>query len=240
MKILINELKKEFFILWSYKIQWFGEFVSLIFLFVFLSFFNTSLNSGLLYGVWFYSILIIGDVSNKISLDTKAGNIEQIYLSPIPSFFIYIIKIASTLIKSFFMLSIFLILLFICNLNITFDLRVMVSIFIITPGLFGLSFILGGLTLVFKETSFIVTIVNNLLLFLSGIFLPLSHLPDWLQLLSFYLPTTQAIYMITETSVPFNKFVTIISINIIYVLIGFIAFIFSENYAKRKGILLNQ
>ena len=73
-RIVLNELIKELLIVWSYRLQWVGEIVSLIIFFMFLfNLTNETEYAAISYCLWFYSILIIGDISGKISVDMKAG-----------------------------------------------------------------------------------------------------------------------------------------------------------------------
>ena len=100
-RIVLNELIKELLIVWSYRLQWVGEIVSLIIFFMFLfNLTNETEYAAISYCLWFYSILIIGDISGKISVDMKAGTFEQVYLSIVPFKKLLIAKILSSIIRS--------------------------------------------------------------------------------------------------------------------------------------------
>src|ERR1700742_2805685 len=69
-----NELRKEFLTTLSYKSQWLGEFSSLIIFYWFLRHLGNNYEHSLLsYGIWFYSILILGGISGKNSSGKKFG-----------------------------------------------------------------------------------------------------------------------------------------------------------------------
>jgi hypothetical protein len=81
LNITLNEIRKEMLITWSYRIQWFFEFTGLIMFFFFLSRINYFLNSSLdisflTFSIWFYAILIIGDVGGKIAGEMRTGTFE--------------------------------------------------------------------------------------------------------------------------------------------------------------------
>ena len=105
----------------------------------------------------------------------------------------------------------------------------------VTPGLFGISLLIGGLTILLKDTGWLINIVNNGFLFLSGIFLPLDSFPHQLQKISSMIPTTQAISSLNEISL--NDFFMIMIINLSYLGLGIFCFFLCEKKAKIKGIL---
>jgi hypothetical protein len=61
--------------------------------------------AGVAYGIWFYSVLIIGDISGKVSLKMRSGTFEQIYLSSIPIPMIFLSKIITSIFRAFIIMT---------------------------------------------------------------------------------------------------------------------------------------
>lgn len=238
-KIVGNEIKKEILTAWSYRFQWFGEFLSLLIFFIFLiALAREKQVAGISYCLWFYSILIVGDISGKISTEMRSGTFEQIYLSAIPIPFLLLAKVFSAIVRSFIIMASLFILIWslgyinISNINY---LSLAFILLIITPGLLGLSLFLGGLTILLKDTGWMLNILNNSLLFLSGIFMPIESLPTWLQYVSDLSLITQAIEFIKVSDHSNESHLLVISF--FYLFLGIIVFLFCEKKAKLKGSL---
>lgn len=239
LKIVWNEIKKEFFSTWSYKWQWLGECISLISFFFFLNALSQEIRmTGVSYCIWFYSVLIIGDMSGKISMEMRSGTFEQLYLSSISPSFLFVSKIIVSIIRSFSIISIFLLFFYMTGyVNIhSISFKVILSLLCISPGLVGISFFIGGLTILLKDVSWLINIINNSFLFLSGIFLSPESLPKSFQRISASIPTTQAI-RISQEQIDVCNLVTVLVINLAYFVIGISMFFFCERKAKNNGIL---
>ena len=238
-KIILNELKKELYTAWSYKGQWLGEFTSLIAFFFFLNAMtNHSMVTGSTYCFWFYSILIMGDISGKVSMEMHMGTFEQIYLSPIPISILFISKAITAILKSFIIMSMllfFLSLLGYVNLSF-FHQQTFLALLVITPGLFGISLFLGGLVMLLKNIGWIINIFNNSFLFLSGIFLSVDSLPNALQIISKLLPISQAVQILNGFA-DLEYLLKIVTLNTFYFCIGLYFFYLCEKVAKKKGLL---
>jgi ABC-2 type transport system permease protein len=240
-RVLGNEINKEMITTFSYKSQWFGEFLSLVIFYLFLSQLPGKLELSILsYSLWFYSILIVGDVAGKISSEMRLGTLEQIYLSTYSVIYLLLAKIIASIVRSCLLMFSLLFLLSINNF-IDFiyipDLLFFLALLIITPGLFGISLLIGGLTLLIKDASWIINIVNNSMLFLSGIFLSLETFPIWVQKLSFAMPTTQAITLIHRSHFLMMDWLITLFSSLIYFLFGLTLFLICEKKAKSKGVL---
>lgn len=239
LKILWNEIKKEVLTAWSYKLQWLGEFLSLIIFFLFLiSMTKERQIAGVSYCLWFYSILIIGDISGKISSEMRSGTFEQVYLAVIPIPFLLLAKVISAIVRSFIIMGGLFVLLWslgYINLSILEVTRIIYIMIIVSPGLLGLSLLLGGLTILLKEIGWLINIINNSLLFLSGIFIPIENLPNWFQYISCMSIISSAVDCV-KTNHNENEFFLYI-VSVIYFLIGSMVFLYCEKKAKLRGCL---
>lgn len=241
IRVLRNEINKEMATTFSYRSQWIGEFLSLIIFYLFLSKLPDKLElSKLSYSLWFYSILIVGDISGKISTEMRLGTLEQIYLSTYSVIYLLSVKILASMVRCGLLMFCLLLLLSINTYanSIYFpEMTFFIALLCITPGLFGISLLIGGITLLIKDASWIVNIVNNSMLFLSGIFLSIEAFPHWTQTLSFALPTTQAIILIHRGNIQLMDWLIAFCISLAYFLIGFVFFFICDKKAKSKGLL---
>lgn len=236
-----NEIKKELLTTLSYKFQWLGELLSLTIFYFFLSkIANTLEFSTFSYCFWFYSMLIIGDISGKISLEMKLGTFEQVYLATYPISTILLAKTFTSILRSGFLMM-FLILFLFSSYDFNFsgfmNLNVYLSILFIIPGLFGISLLIGGITLLLKDAGWILNIINNCMLFLNGTLISLNILPYWLQKIATLIPTTQVIQFTKQDNIFLVDWLTLLFTNLIYLTIGGLVFFFCNKKAKSKGIL---
>lgn len=238
-RIVWNEIKKEFFNTWSYKWQWVGEFTSLFAFFFFLNMLTQKAEAGVAYCIWFYSVLLIGDISGKVSLEMRTGTFEQIYLSSISIPILFMSKAIAAIFRALFIMTSLLIIFWLFGfVDFSFLKYKIVCILIITtPGLFGISLFMGGLTILLKDIGWLMNILNNSFLFLSGIFLPLDSFSDQLQKLALMIPTSQAIKILNQNQFFINDWAVMAIINLSYLLIGIFCFFICERKAKMKGIL---
>lgn len=236
-----NEVRKELLITWSYRSQWMGEFFSLLVSYVFLNelTFKSYPASALSYCIWFYSIVITGGISNKIASEMVTGTLEQIYLSIIPIPVLFCVKIVAGVIRASLLMIVLctcLVLLKRASIDFNSLLRLLFIIISITPGLLGLSLLLGGLTLWLKDIGWLINCVNSGLLFVSGIFLPVESLPTPLRLFSQTLPTTQAIGIL-KNGFSAYLWLNIVAWSFLYCVLGLCVFYRCDKQAKLMGNL---
>lgn len=236
-----NEIKKEMLTTFSYKLQWIGEFLSLAIFYFFLSKLANRLEfSTFSYCLWFYSMLIIGDISGKISTEMKLGTFEQMYLSAYPIFVILLSKILSSILRSVFLVICLLFLLINSN-NFSFsdfmNLNIYLSILCVTPGLFGISLLIGGITLLLKDAGWLLNIINNCMLFLNGVVISIDVFPYWMQKISMLIPTTKAVLLIKQENIHFISWFTLLFMSLVYLAFGGLVFFLCNKRAKSKGML---
>lgn len=238
-KILWNEFKKEFFNTWSYRWQWIYEFISLFAFFFFLNMFAGQAETGIAYCIWFYSVLIIGDVSGKVSSEMRAGTFEQLYLSSVSIPILFLSKAITSICRALIIVTLFLMLFGVFGyVTLSFlNYKIIYILISITPGLFGISLFIGGMTILFKDTNWLINIINNSFLFLSGIFLPLNSLSEEVQKIALILPVTQAIKALNQSTFFTTDLMLMTITNICYFTIGLCCFYLFEKRAKMKGVL---
>lgn len=240
-RITWNEIKKEMLTTFSYKFQWVGEFLSLAIFYFFLSKLSNRLEfSAFSYCLWFYSMLIVGDISGKISTEMKLGTFEQVYFATYPIPIMLLAKMLASIVRSG-LLMICLLLLLINNGSFDvlqfLNVNIYLSVFFITPGLFGIGLLIGGLTLLLKDAGWMLNIINNCMLFLSGIFISTDVFPYWIQKIAVIIPTTQAIQLIKQENVYLMNWVALSLISLAYLALGGLVFFFCSKKAKSQGLL---
>ena len=239
-KIIWNEFVKEIFCAWGYKINWIGELITLALFFMFLS--NMTYehqNKGIEYCIWFYSVLVTGEIGNKLSSEMKNGTLEQVYLSIFPTWFLFFVKIISSTVKSMlivFVLLIFMYVLGFVDTNYFCFFKLFFLLILITPCLFGISFVFGGLTLVFRDISWLTNLFNNYSIFLSGIFVPLDKIPAWMHVLVYNNIVYVGVGILREEQ---NLIICmrLIFYCFLIFLFGLIFFIYCQNKVKTNGTL---
>ncbi len=79
---------------------------------------------------------------------------------------------------------------------------------------------------------------------LSGVYYPVSILPDWLQPVSWSLPSTYVFQGMREVLIDnhfdFGLFGTALALNLVYIAVATLIFLYTIHAARREGLLLQQ
>ena len=95
--VLYNEIRKELIITWNYRANTAIELLTLVFVFVFISYFagggeiDSERLPGSLLGflVWYYAAFAISSMSGGITGEASIGTLEQLYMSPVPTWLVF-------------------------------------------------------------------------------------------------------------------------------------------------------
>ena len=240
--LLLNELRKELLLLWSYKYQWLSELFALFVFFFFLSHLGMQSTSAgdsipiLGFLVWFFFVTVAGDMSGKIASEFLTGTFEQLYLAAVPLYVLIFAKILSSFLKGLLLVtSIGMFLFFYAGAP--FDLKQILAycaiLMLISPCIFGASLLFSGLTLSIKTTGSLPNIFNNALLFFSGIFIPLDRFPPTIQWLSCCIPTSLA-YQALKLG---QGYLALLFLSLSYLLMGGLVYLWCEKRARLSGNL---
>jgi len=169
-----------------------------------------SMSGGLLnYGGYdFLTFILVGMIawpmllsgytiaSNRIRQEQYAGLFEIMipskYSVKVLPFAYLLMGISGSLISSIASLVVFIFVLGV-DLNVSNPLSVFGLISVITLSLltmWGLGLILGGLTILYKQTTPVISLLQTIMLFFCGVYIPVQILPSWIQPLSYALPLT--------------------------------------------------
>jgi ABC-2 type transport system permease protein len=117
------------------------------------------------------------------------------------------------------------------------------TIFITTFSTSGMGLLLGCMSLITRNVMFINNTVYFLLLVFAGVNIPVSSLPQWMQLLSYALPMTRGIAAAREiiAGETLKSVAPLLNgellIGLIYILCGYLLFRWFEFQARRRGTL---
>ncbi len=253
--VLYNEIRKELIIVWNYRANAAIELLTLVLVFVFISYFagGGELDSeglpGSLLGflLWFYAVFAISSMSSGITGEASIGTLEQLYMSPMPTWLVFVGRVIATFVKGTAMVALLgVILALILPVTLPLELAALPPFALTMVGLFGFGYAIGGLTLVFKQISSATSLLTNILLFLNGALLPVHHFPPWLETVAVFLPTTQGIIVLRKVVVDGaslaavwqdGSMVFLAVQSAVYLLAGWVLFNVGERIAKQRGSL---
>ena len=253
--VLYNEVRKELIITWNYRANTAIELLTLVFVFVFISYFagggeiDSERLPGSLLGflLWFYAAFAISSMSSGITGEASIGTLEQLYMSPMPTWLVFVGRVIATFVKGTAMVALLgVVLAMILPVTLPLELAALPPFALTMVGLFGFGYATGGLTLVFKQISSASGLLTNVLLFLNGALLPVHHFPPWLETVAVFLPTTQGIIVLRKVVVDGaslsavwqdGSMVFLAVQSVLYLIAGWILFTIGEQVAKRRGTL---
>lgn len=198
---------------------------------------------GLIVGylLWLFTMQAYSNFRNFIRKEVQWGTLEQLYMSATSFGWVLVSRIfASFLVGNIIMIGSMLGLTMVTTgryLNL--DLVSLVPLLILTlAGPYGVSFLVGGLTMVYKRVGNSLQILN--FLFIGLIAAPLDKYP-FLK----FLPLAQGSSMINEvmtkgasiTDFPLTNLLFLVGNSFFYLGLGFLGFKLLERVAQRRGLL---
>ena len=252
---LTSETRKGLLLMWAYRFNMVLELVTMGTIFVFIGYLmgdgelDPERLDGTLIGflVWFYAAIAIGSMSGNLSEEASTGTLEQMYMSPVPTWIIFVGRVLSTvLVSTFMVLAVGAVLVLLLGIEISLSVQALPVMVLTLLGLFGLGYGIGGATLVFKRVPALTNMMTNLLLFLNGSLLPVDRLPEGVGLLAKALPTTQGIIVLREVLLEGRSLsavwadgslVYLTLHSALFLATGWLVFKYAEGVAKRRGTL---
>ena len=200
------------------------------------------------FAMWLFALLAVGVVSDDVVYGSTMGVLESIWLMPNSPLMMICIRALAKAIFELIFLSLFLTV-GIISTGITLHPSILPAIFLLMltlAGLFGLGLFFGGISLVYKRIGPVSSIVRTAFLFLTGALVPLSALPNTMQIGAHFLPMTDGLILIRKLLVDGNSsahilmhtsFCWLILNSSIYLLIGILTFQYFEKKARDQGLL---
>ncbi len=180
--------------------------------------------------------------------EIQTGTLEQLYLSPLPSWVLVLGRQVATILESIVIaLLLYLSAAVIAGVALPLRAEALVPLVAILVGSAGFSLLVAGLTVLFKRLELLVELLFSIAFIVGGVFLPLDQLPDWMAVTGRLLfPTTQSIEVLREILLEGHSLGTLqvewglgwlIAQPIALLVVGAAFFKLSERIAKRRGAL---
>ncbi|GAA4063770.1 ABC transporter permease [Amphibacillus indicireducens] len=192
------------------------------------------------YIFWYLSLNIVNGMGYEIASEATRGTFEQLGMSPSGIWRILTVRLlASSLLNSIAIIALLYLSMLTTGEWLNLDFISILPIFILTcASMFGLSFIIAGLTIVLKQIQAFLQVFQFILAGLTFISLttPIYQL---------ILPFTKGLQMIRAimienyhiTDFSYLDFVILIVNALLYLGIGLTLYLSCERYARQKGLL---
>lgn len=251
-QVFISVLKKEWIITKRYPLNFFSGLVSIyiIFLAIFMGYRYLGRNNpnygqsveSLIVGffLWTYALAAYARLSWGVTEEANTGTLEQLYMSPIGFHWISVfIVIADFIISSLMEIPVLILMMLTTGRWLHIDVFTLILLFIPTiGGVYGIGFIVGGISLVYKRIRSFFQILQFLFIFL--LMIPVDKFP-----LAKLLPLSLGTYLIHENM---TKGVSILHMPAVDLMILYANFLFYfffgmwifsrfEFQARMKGVL---
>lgn len=128
--------------------------------------------------LWFLAILAMQAIGFAITQEATRGTLEQLYMSPVPAWWILLSRMLGTVAVNLVMVGVMLALAMLTARELlTFDLMTLVPLFAITiAGMIGVGFVVASLALLYKQVDALLQIGQFLLMALVAVPVSLSPL----------------------------------------------------------------
>lgn len=180
--------------------------------------------------------------------EIQAGTIEQVYLSPLPSWLVaaagrVIAALAETLFvaaATYGIVSAFV------TIHLHWTIAALLPTVMVMIAAIGLSLIIAGATVVYKRIQLVNDTVLMLIMVFSASAVPLIQVPGWWTAISHAFPLTDGVgnlynlmiaHRPASTAWGIGGLVPLVTISIGYLIAGILAFGIGERVAKRRGTL---
>ncbi len=251
-QVFLTVLKKEWIVTKRYPVNFISGLISIyiIFLAIFLGFRYLGSNNpnygqsveSLIVGffLWTYSMAAYARLSWGVTEEANTGTLEQLYMSPIGFNWISVfIVISDFIISSLMEIPVLILMMLTTGRWLHIDLLSLLLLFIPTIGaVYGIGFIVGGISLVYKRIRSFYQILQFLFIFL--LMIPVDKFP-----LAKLLPLSLGTYLVHENM---TKGISIFHMSLLdliilyanflfYFLLGMWIFSRFEYQARKKGVL---
>ncbi|TFG30543.1 ABC transporter permease [Candidatus Thorarchaeota archaeon] len=188
----------------------------------------------------------IWSVGNNFRWEQFSGTLEPLFVTPVPRISILIgAAFSDTLQCTFSALVLLTIssLLFGVTYALTMVAPIVVMLTMMVFALYGFSFLIAGLILVFKDPSVLTELISNITYVLSPITYPLQALPGAVRYAAVLVPSTIAIITIRELAITglfepisfLQAFLAMLGLVVAFWIIGILAFRWGEKWTKERG-----
>ncbi len=194
-----NETLKGLLVLWAHRGTLVPELGVLVVFYLFIQFF---IGGGRLVPALFaptllafaaYSLIYIVTLKTVAGTleEMNAGTLEQIHLSPLPSWTLSLGRLAAATIEAVGLTAFVGVgLVVVLGIHFTYRLDAAVPVALTILDVAGYGLLLGALAIRVNSIGAVLHVLQTVVLFLNGAFVPVNLFPGWLQLVARLLPTT--------------------------------------------------
>lgn len=193
------------------------------------------------YTLWSLVLFIMTDIAGGLQYEAQTGTLEQLFLSPFGAPLVFVMRaLASLILRLAVILSILLIIMALTGSRLEFPPMLLLPLFTVLLGAYGLAFMMGSLALLLKRVQQILGIFQFALLFLMAT--PTETWPGSLQVARWLLPMTAGAGLLRDVmargeALNLAGFTLALLNGIGYFTVGLMIFRFAEREAKRRGML---
>ncbi len=255
VRTTINETHKGLLLLWDYRFNLLMETIIICCVFVGL---NVLIGQGDLpqdqlaatllgYVIWLYTFMAVSNMGWSLREELQTGTLEQMFMSPVaPQTLIIGRSLAAFFTNSITILMISLILIPLLDIRIPLRAEGVVVLAWTVVGLWGLGFIVGGATLLFKQVESLAYLLQYGVMFLNGSLLPVDRFPPVIETAARLIPGTQGIIVLRHVlldrqslSVTWHSgsLPALMIHSAAFFILGWLVFRLCERTARRRGTL---
>lgn len=196
--------------------------------------------------VWMWQNIVLWDIGFSLRNEQMRGTLESNWLSPTWRFSYLLGHTAPQLITMLTFIGITAL-----EFGLLFGVRLNGSVWMIllvmlaaAPSIYGLGFAFASLVITVKEANAFVFLIRGLVMIFCGITFPISLLPEWMQSIAMWLPPTYLIHGMRAAAFS-NAGVTellpdlipLAYFGVVWLVIGYSAFVLMERRARRTGAI---
>ncbi len=191
------------------------------------------------YMLWTMVTFILFDIAGNLQNEAQTGTLEQLFLSAFSTPKLFFIRaIANLMVQSVLILTILTIIMSLTGRFLAFPIALVLPLITIILGAYGLSFVIGSLTLLFKRVQQILAIIQFSLLFLIST--PTEEWQGTGKLISYILPMAPGAgllrdLMARQIGLNWERMAIALLNGGVYFTIGILVFQWAERTTKRQG-----
>jgi ABC-2 type transport system permease protein len=190
--------------------------------------------------LWFLSLMAMQGIGWEVTTEATRGTLEQLYMSPVPAWFILLARMVGTVLANLVIIALMLLLsMATAGQWLAFDLATLLPLFAFTVvAMLGVGFMVAGLALIYKQIQAVLQIAQ--FIFLALVSVPVTLLP-WLELL----PVVRGASMIRDAMAEGRTLLEFSALDwgllasnaLAYLALGLLAYRLAERRAMRRGLL---
>ncbi|RUS95010.1 ABC transporter ATP-binding protein [Dulcicalothrix desertica PCC 7102] len=193
------------------------------------------------YVLWILVVFIVGGIAFGIQVEAQTGTLEQIFLSPFGTLTVLLIRgIASLTLNITFILGILIFTMLLTKRYLHFSPAIILPLFTVLLGAYGLSLIIAALTLLYKRVQQLLGLVQFGLFFLLTF--PSEVWGKSLLNLRAMLPMAVGSDVLRDLmgrneNLDLSSFIFALMNGLGYLIVGMLVFRWAESKAKRQALL---